>query len=107
VAGDPNDGEGGAELAPDGRFALVWQVDPETYEPAPEFTVVAIADGSTQEFAGAPFEWGWTSTGDLFTVADGTVTLCEATTGDCTDSPAPVSGRGGDLVRLGGRIYES
>lgn len=107
VAGDPNAGEGGVDLSPDGRFALAWAVDPTTYEPAATFEVYDVATGSAQEFPGAPYGWGWTADGDLFQVKGDTVTTCDAATADCVDTPAPAQVGTDTQVRLGGRVYES
>jgi len=106
VTGDPADGEGGVDLSPDGRFALVWHIDPQSYEPARKFTVVDIASGGSQPFDGAPYDWGWTADGGLFTIQDGTVAQCAPATGECTEARSPVN-IGSQMIRLGGRMYES
>ncbi|GAA1476173.1 hypothetical protein GCM10009623_06190 [Nocardioides aestuarii] len=92
-------------LSPDGRFLRVVRQD---LPPGAEdvMQVYDVSTGSVQEFAGSD-GWGWTSDGDPFRVGGGTLTRCEADTGDCTDSPAPGGPGTNADVRLGGMTYES
>ena len=106
VAGDPMDGEGGVRLSPDGRFALVWTVDPETYETVDPLQVFDLSTGDEQDFSGDPWAWGWSPDGDLFKVGDGTITTCDAASGACKDTAVP-GGVGTGNLRLGGLVYES
>ncbi len=98
---------GGVNLSPDGRFALVWASDPQTYEPPQAFQVYSVATGAPHWFKGDPYGWGWTADGDLFRVDGDTVTTCNAETADCVDEPAPAQVGIDTSVRLGGVVYES
>jgi hypothetical protein len=90
-------------ISPDGRWATVYdQVDER------DFDVYDLGDGTHVTVDAVPWDFGWTAAGDLYSVDDAEVHVCDAGTGDCVDTllPADVN-LDQQQVLLGGRYYES
>ncbi len=59
---------------------------------------------------GAVWDYGWTGTGDLFSLTPQQLATCEAATGECTTTDHGIEVPRlvwEQLLRLGGRTYES
>jgi hypothetical protein len=89
-------------LSPDGRFAKV--VDQEDEQ---GFVVYTLETGSSVPIDGAPWHYGWTSEGELFSVDLDGVQVCIPTSGACRTSPLPAGVSLGDGLRVMGLQYES
>jgi hypothetical protein len=89
-------------LSPDGRFAKAVDQDKES-----GFQVYAVDTGTSVPFDGAPWTYGWTSDGDLFSVSPAGVQVCAATTGTCRTTSLPAGVTLGGGLRVMGLTYES
>ncbi|MBF4763061.1 hypothetical protein ISU07_07965 [Nocardioides islandensis] len=89
-------------LSPDGRFAKV--VDQEKEQ---GFELYTVETGASVPIHGAPWEFGWTSDGELFSVSSQGVDVCSPTTGECSGSPLPAGVSVDGDLRVMGLMYES
>ncbi len=89
-------------LSPDGSFAKV--VDQEDEK---GFQLYTVDTGTSVPLDGAPWDYGWTSDGELFSVSAGGVDVCSPTSGECTESPLPAGVSLDGDVRVMGLMYES
>jgi hypothetical protein len=89
-------------LSPDGRFAKAVDQDKES-----GFQVYAVDTGTSVPFDRAPWSFGWTSDGDLFSVGKGGVTVCSPTTAECSATPLPAGVSVADNIKVMGLTYES
>ncbi len=89
-------------LSPDGRFAKAVDQEKES-----GFTVYTVDTGAAVSFDGAPWTFGWTSDGDLFSVAPDGVEVCSPATGDCSATPLPAGVSVDGDLRVMGLTYES
>ncbi len=96
-------------LSPDGRFLKMnaSELAMEQGRESETFAVYDVDTGGKVEIEGDGYGWGWTADGTLFRVAGGTVTTCDAGTGECTESPAPTKVGKNAHLRLAGLTYES
>lgn len=106
--------EGFFTLSPDGRFAQVVAEGTQTTE---EFDVYDVVAGTHVTLPGQSFDYGWTADGDLFRLQGPVLSVCEADTGDCTESTPDLASLPSDAasspddfsrwLRLGGVSYRS
>ena len=89
-------------LSPDGRFAKV--VDQEMEQ---GFELYTVDTGRSVPIHGAPWDYGWTSDGELFSVSGDGVDVCSPTTGECNGSPLPAGVSVDGDLRVMGLMYES
>ena len=91
-------------LSLDGRYAKVVDQSRES-----GFDVYSVTGGSRAQFDGPAQDYGWTSDGDLFTVSDDGLELCDPSTGDCElqTLPGDISVTRNTFVRVLGMTYES
>lgn len=89
-------------LSPDGRFAKV--VDQEKEQ---GFELYTVETGASVPIHGAPWDYGWTSDGELFSVSSQGVDVCSPTTGECSGSPLPAGVSVDGDLRVMGLMYES
>jgi hypothetical protein len=89
-------------LSPDGRYAKA--VDQESEN---SFEVYTVGTGAVVRIPFAPWDFGWTSDGDLFSVNPDGIRVCAPTTGVCRTSPLPAGVSLGDGSRVMGLQYES
>jgi hypothetical protein len=92
-------------LSPDGRYAKA--VDQETQESEESFDVYAVDTGTSVTIDGAPWDYGWTSDGDLFSVSPAGLQVCAAVTGTCRTTRLPAGVSLGGELRVMGLQYES
>lgn len=92
-------------LSPDGRYAmLAIEEDPSGAELPSGFDVYDVATGSSTHFDGNTWDYGWTPDGNLLRFGKSTLSVCNASTGACQDSPIT---RGDGVLRIAGNSYES
>lgn len=106
---DLPDGYSYGSLSPDGRFLKVVQEesidengDIRTQDAG--FAVYDVATGEHVTFEDQAWDYGWAPDGHLLKVDRERVTLCEATTGECSSAGAP-GGKG--MIKIAGMSYES
>ncbi|GHJ57890.1 hypothetical protein NOK12_04090 [Nocardioides sp. OK12] len=92
------------DLSPDGTLAKVVFQDEQEED---GFLVVDLDSGRTTTIAEAPWDFGWTAGGHLFSVDTQarTTTTCAPATGVCETQP--VTGPAQGALRLAGLSYES
>lgn len=78
------DSVGYFDLSPDGRYA---ELVIEEQGGTPHTQVYDVESGSVVTVPGGPFEWGWTTDGDVFRVERSQVRTCDTATGECTTEP--------------------
>ena len=89
--------EDGADLSPDGRFAIVR---------AGDGSVIYNVDTGAKVHVPSS-DWGWSSDSeDVFRVDGSTMTTCSTSTGQCQDTSVPSVGKGA-FVRYAGVTFES
>jgi hypothetical protein len=71
------------------------------------FEVYTVDTGAAVPVEGAPWHYGWTSDGELFSVGPGGVDVCSPTTGACSESPLPAGVSLDGDVRVMGLMFES
>lgn len=90
-------------LSPDGRYAKVVLQTSRRSEAS--FTLHDLDGSRERSVDGAPWDFGWTTSGNLLRVSKGEVTVCAAFGDDaCVSEPVDL-GKG--EVKLAGLLYES
>ena len=92
-------------LSPDGRYAmLALEEDPSGAALPSGFDVYDVDTGASTHFSGNTWDYGWTPEGNLLRFGKDTLSVCDASTGSCHDSPIS---RGAGELRIAGNSYES
>jgi hypothetical protein len=92
-------------LSPDGRYAMLALEEDPSGNPLPSgFDVYDVDTGRSTHFDGHTWDYGWTPDGNLLRFGKSTLSVCDASTGACQDSPIA---RGDGPLRIAGNSYES
>jgi len=99
---------GSGSLSPDGEYLLLLTPGASVFgRDTSPFEVHHVESGSSVTIDEPADGWGWTADGALVRVGRDALTVCDPSTGECTETPLSPALPKNAMPRLGGRLYES